>query len=411
MARRSTDRFSSLPDEVRERILMFLPLREAAKASILSSKWRNLWTNLPTLVIDESFGDEIAARRSNANEEEVVGKLIMLEVCRVLMLHRGPLMNLSLSLPKWGNQFDQILRFLPYSTLESLTILNGGFCHLSKPLFSSFLQLKTLRLSNCDFTFSSVSFEGFDRLTVLELRNVLFGRRIQPRLSFKCPLLTTLVLDNCFPNPRIVIEEAPILECLYLDGETLRQFEYSHCSEFLRNVVICESLATFLHLAESFRSIESLSVRKISKLMTPMKQWVKLRQLSLDGLWINTQSGVLFVVRWIMKSPNLQRLVIRMAERRDPTHVIENYDDGAELGDDAYKYEGSRLLRKVQVKKIRGTENEMTLISWLLNYSPALDRMEIQLSTALSDAEKMSFLIELHGLQRASSKARIIIIA
>ncbi|CAN1171286.1 F-box/FBD/LRR-repeat protein At1g13570 [Linum perenne] len=410
--RRSADRISNLPDDVMERILMFLPLKDAAKSSILSTKWRYLWTNLPTLVIDESFVDEIAAQRSEDTEDEVVGKLILLDVCRVLMLHRGPLINFSLSLHKWGNQVDQILRFLPYNTLQSLTIQHFNqlnFWHLSKTVFTSFSQLKTLRLSRCYFRFSSISFEGFDRLTVLELRSVMVIRRIQPQLSLRCPLLATLILVSCFSTSRIVVEEAPILECLHLDGGnvTLR-----HCSPFLKSVVIREIISKFLHQSESFSStVESLSIRGILKLTTPMKQWVKLRQLSLGGLWrnINTRTEVLFVICWIMNSPNLESVAICSDKKFGLERVTENSDDGAELGDDAYNYGGSRLLRKVEVKTIRGTKNEMSLLRWLLNSSPALDQMEIQLSSALSDAEKVSFLIELNGLQRASSKARIII--
>ncbi|CAN1171276.1 hypothetical protein LINPERPRIM_LOCUS7888 [Linum perenne] len=143
--------------------------------------------------------------------------------------------------------------------------MSGGFFRLSKTVFMSFSQLKTLRLSYCSIPFSPVSFEGFDRLTVLELRTVLFRRRFEPRLSFKCPLLATLVLDNCVQNLSIVVEEAPILECLYLVGATLQHFEYSHCSLFLKHVVIHESCSTFLHKSESFNTVESLSIRRISK--------------------------------------------------------------------------------------------------------------------------------------------------
>ncbi|CAN1179086.1 F-box/LRR-repeat protein At4g14103 [Linum perenne] len=83
MASKSADRISSLPDDARNHILNFLPLRDAANSSILSSKWRYLWTNLPTLVIDESFGDEIVEQRSKENQSEVVRKLIMYEICKV----------------------------------------------------------------------------------------------------------------------------------------------------------------------------------------------------------------------------------------------------------------------------------------------------------------------------------------
>ncbi|CAN1252016.1 F-box/FBD/LRR-repeat protein At1g13570 [Linum perenne] len=255
---------------------MFLPLREAAKASILSSKWRNLWTNLPTLVIDESFGDEIAARRSNANEEEVVGKLdevvgklILLDVCRVLMLHRGPLINFSLSLHKcrkWVKQVDQILQFLPYNTLQSLTIVNGGYCILSNPLLSSFSQLKVLCLSSCTFTFSPVSFEGFDSLTFLELRKVLF-EDTKSEIIFICPLLTTLIFDSCEGNfENILVEEAPKLGRFYVVG-SFASLDWSNDAP-LKNVTIRQTRAELITIHRvNFITVESLSIGNIWKVM------------------------------------------------------------------------------------------------------------------------------------------------
>ncbi|CAN1179085.1 hypothetical protein LINPERHAP2_LOCUS33996, partial [Linum perenne] len=77
---------------------------------------------------------------------------------------------------------------------------------------------QNVAVSNCGFTSHSISFEGFAMLAVLELRNILL-HDTQSQLRFRCPLLTTLILDSCYgylTYPCIVVEEAPILECLYL---------------------------------------------------------------------------------------------------------------------------------------------------------------------------------------------------
>ncbi|CAN0845628.1 F-box/FBD/LRR-repeat protein At1g13570, partial [Linum grandiflorum] len=231
---------------------MCLPLRDAVKSSILSTKWRNLWTTLPTLVIDQTFSHEMVARPSKDYNMEVIAKLIMSDVCKVLMLHRGPLKDLSLSL----SQFDhQILRFLPFQTMESLTITNGGNCNISKIVFSSFSQLNKLCLSDCLLAFSSVSFEGFDRLTVLELRNVMFGAD-QPQLRFICPVLATLILDRCdsyFERPCIVIEETLLLECFYLVG-CFGHVRLRQCA-LLNKVVICATDSTSLQLSGAFSKV------------------------------------------------------------------------------------------------------------------------------------------------------------
>ncbi|CAN1171290.1 F-box/FBD/LRR-repeat protein At1g13570 [Linum perenne] len=408
--RRRTDRISNVPDDVREQILMFLPLKDAAKSSILSTKWRNMWTNLPTIVIDESFGDEIAARGIKDKRKEVVGKLVMFEVCRVLMLHHGQLKDFSISLHKWGNQVDQILRFLPFGTLERLTIVNGGYCKLSKQLLSSFSQLKVLCLSYCTFTFSPVLFEGFDALTVLELRKVLF-EETKPDIRFRCPLLTTLILDSYEGHlENIITKEAPKLSCFYVVGSFTSLRWSSNAS--LKNVTIHQNQTSSLFISVKeihFNAVESLSLGNIWKFMTPLKPWVKLRQLSLDEVHLSTPSRVSYVVGMIMNCPNLQRLAIRMALKSGLTHVDENSDDEAELKDVASEYEDSRMLRKVELKRMRGTDHEITLISWLLINSPELDKMEIELSSALTDSEKLKVVIKLTGFQRTSSTAQIVI--
>ncbi|CAN1171277.1 hypothetical protein LINPERPRIM_LOCUS7889 [Linum perenne] len=181
------------------------------------------------------------------------------------------------------------------------------------------------------------------------------GTRLEAQLSIRYPSLATLILDSCVRYPCVVAEEAPVLECLYLVGILLSHFEYSHCSKLLKHVVIRESFSMFIHQSESFSTIESLSIRQIYK----------------------------------------------VKEKSVPMHVNGNSDYEAELEDAASEYKQSGLLRKVEVTNVRGREHEMTLISWLLNSSAALEEMKIQLSSILSDAEKMSFVTELNGLQRA----------
>lgn len=43
------DRLSQLPDELLAEILYFLPMRDVVKTPVLSKRWRNLWTTIPSL--------------------------------------------------------------------------------------------------------------------------------------------------------------------------------------------------------------------------------------------------------------------------------------------------------------------------------------------------------------------------
>ncbi|CAL1396184.1 unnamed protein product [Linum trigynum] len=98
----------------------------------------------------------------------------------VLLLHRGPLQELSLSLPilrSFPAEIDQILLFLQEKGIDNLTItmerlpFEKIYEDYSPPM-RLFSQLKVLRSCCCQFTTSPVSFECFSMLNVLELRNV-----------------------------------------------------------------------------------------------------------------------------------------------------------------------------------------------------------------------------------------------
>ncbi|CAN0876761.1 F-box/FBD/LRR-repeat protein At1g13570 [Linum grandiflorum] len=220
-----SDRISSLPDSVIEHILACLPLREAAKTSVLSQAWKHKWVNRPTLAFNKSFWT-----RRFPYDSYTIDKLVS-NVFKVICFHQGPLREFSLSNPYlrgYPAEVDQILLSLVGKCIQNLCIEIDGY-KLSSRLFS-FTKLQILRLSSCVFTSSHISFEQFTLLTHLHLMSVKFQNVDRVSLVIKCSLLQvfTLIHSGCSSSYDIDISiEAPNLNRLALVG-SFRSLRVSH---------------------------------------------------------------------------------------------------------------------------------------------------------------------------------------
>ncbi|KAA8523894.1 hypothetical protein F0562_010317 [Nyssa sinensis] len=91
----SNDRISTLPDSVLCHILSFLPTKYAVRTSILSTKWKYLWTSVPSLDFDDERIAKLnldlrGTKKSRAQKDKQIQpqrKSFMNFVDRVLILH------------------------------------------------------------------------------------------------------------------------------------------------------------------------------------------------------------------------------------------------------------------------------------------------------------------------------------
>ena len=194
--RQRIDFISSLPDCLLTHILSFLPTRDAVLTSILSSRWRTLWTLVPVLELDQfrisrnlNFLDTVSSIWTLRNatiplrkfhlhwtsdcDTSYVDTLIQHTVLRGRVLQ-----ELHLCLYSDPNPHLKLHPGLFFST--TLVVLKlEGFIHLNPPSDSSFPALRIMEIGRV------ITYENCDSL---------------PTLLAACPVLQKLNLTVCDSN-------------------------------------------------------------------------------------------------------------------------------------------------------------------------------------------------------------------
>ncbi|KAK6935975.1 FBD domain [Dillenia turbinata] len=214
------DLISNLPDEILLKILSNLPPKLAASTSLLSPRWRQLWTKVPSIHFDYSTTSQldiwypytdIISRILDLRDPQTCIQKFSLDcmikygaskLCRwVSILIEHGVQELDFSIHADPRDWYSHIFELPPSlfTCKSLTMLKlkGGATRLSVP-----------------------SFVYLPKLKILELRLMEYGRNIEAffaSLSSSCPVLEDLLIEDAYR----------ILPKLYIRApQTLKRMTY-----------------------------------------------------------------------------------------------------------------------------------------------------------------------------------------
>ncbi|CAJ2635379.1 unnamed protein product [Trifolium pratense] len=227
------DRISCLPGHVTDQILSFLPIEEAVRTSVLSSKWRNKWYTIPNLVFDPNYVSE---------DPSIVD--------HVLLLHSGPINKFEISdlnhIPVNSSVATDIDRWILHLIRRSikelvldLVLMDEVRYKIPWCLFSC-QSLNRLELYSC-WLKPPTTFEGLRNLTSLDLDHVTINQDHLEKLISGCPLLENLMLTD-IDNITQLNVHAPKLK----EFDILGNFEDINFDNTFQLVTVFVSLRLYL---------------------------------------------------------------------------------------------------------------------------------------------------------------------
>ncbi|KAJ3684872.1 hypothetical protein LUZ61_014036 [Rhynchospora tenuis] len=234
------DFISALPNELLSSILSFIPVKDAARTSVLSSRWRHLWKEAPLRLDDASI---------EPNNLEWSCKA----VSKIILDSHGPIDTLRLSRFTKSNLYPALGRIvesvttqrglreltlladvdfenhyvLPWSLLccNSLRQLSLRGCEFPSPLFlpvSIFPNLKVLRLTRVELSNDTLQVLLSKCLSLETLHFISFAGL--HCISISSPSLRNLVWHTSFALHGLIIKDVPNLESLMFN-----EFTSMHC--------------------------------------------------------------------------------------------------------------------------------------------------------------------------------------
>lgn len=206
------DFISDLPHSIIDLILTKLPIADAVRTSVLSTKWRYQWATMTQLVFDENC--LCLPQGSTFSEKKLFSFII-----RCLFLHNGPINKFRIStwyMDKYP-EMDQCLLCLSRKDVKELFLDMGVLDPMSPSPSAIFSCQQLTSLTLCGLEVKPPrTFQGFPCLKYLSLDFDIVAREVVENLISGCPLLEKFIF--IYMEQLALTIRAPNLKHLILDG-------------------------------------------------------------------------------------------------------------------------------------------------------------------------------------------------
>ncbi|KAK1603615.1 hypothetical protein QYE76_027288 [Lolium multiflorum] len=399
----------SLPPAILDEILSRLPIRDAARTSVLSRAWRRRWESVPYPVLNWPRGtpsapiDAVLAHRTCPVSE------FRHQYVSELEFHLSDLWLLRLA--SLGVQSLH----LKFKWLKADGIVRIPHFHMLHSHIFSCLELIVLDLESCDFPGLQYGFAGFPNLTTISFCNVRFPRGLSglEALISSSSSLRRLRLENLrMPNKyEQWVIHAPNLQSLLISSV----FDYGWQVDYLPSLEEAEiKLRNYSNDQEIVNLISRLDQARILQLDMPCsldnlleelpRSFVNLKSLSLHIPYC-CLSSFLSIFCLVRKAPNLEVLDVELGFHFEEDDEVDINVLNGQRADDPFS-----SLTSVHMKNVSWDSYEMTFIQFILSQARQLEVLSIHESRGHLTSDEEAFVAaEVARYRRASPAANVVI--
>ncbi|XP_075665111.1 putative F-box protein At3g58860 [Castanea sativa] len=252
------DRISELPEDVLQHILSFLPTKQVFQSTLLSTRWKYVWTTFPILKFDKT---SVLWSSETKNDPEVkimrlnfykfLNKCLRLRSRQSQRPHiKSFTLKVSVQNHKSKSRVDRWIRFVVKSNVEEL-ILFFGRSRIRYPLphsvlVAKFLTVLTLHYLKLDSICSDINLPSLKRLSLL---GVHADNQIIQNLIFGCPMIEDMGISCCLGIKCIKIFGLPKVMKILVQNNQLDRLELE--ASDLHDLCINEGRLSELNLLPS----------------------------------------------------------------------------------------------------------------------------------------------------------------